>query len=761
MAELPQLSETQPVLNVQQVNSAASGYEAFGKVLEKLSSQSAEKATSIVEEQSNASFLQSANQAKTIETNAQIDMLKHPDQAGRIAEHASSDLDVLNKSAFVNKSDRMRLQSITGGTFNDLRAKAATIEYQQSQKNISLAFWDEYPKTMKSIQDALDSGNFEQAKVLEESLHTAAVGAAKMGAITPTQFGSIRQSNFDLYSRTEELHKLAGNPENHSAAGYHAATNSPFNSSNQNTSYPAEGHTQWMAGHLNFDRSFSGQMTALYNDEPLNWGVIAQGNEHEYNDFKMQWMGVNQIKSSVHAGVAFSEIETHIKALEAKPKLSPIETGQVNYWRSLKANVQNDDGYLKLMSQTTLGGQTIQEYNQRQVAIQDSALTPNQKFQAQRDNDNDFIGRMVSLGRDAQHADPSMVQPIPAATVNTVRSAFVKNAPVANALAAIEYVKPEYRAYIANTMEKPNQVVSVLLAGVTSGKADPGFQAQLLEANQTRDYSGLLKTGKDETQDRNIWQDISFDSRVIEVNTYLSKLPGGIDIQDGFKQSAVNYVLYRAAKEGDININGKAQYIQDFISNTAKGFDIQQGAHYYFNNANLNLRQADLDVLADYAVSSAYKAIHEGQSEEQFQAYMDINQLHATNTPDGRIVVIDKMGHAAVTLDGHEAFDQPYTSNMLDYAHNEIRQTKKYMAQYFGFSEDQQRAARLTPGYPFISSGAPSNVVGAVESEAKTVKADYDAGISKIRKKAKRGFPFASQTSADSNVKAMLSKERE
>jgi len=78
-----------------------------------------------------------------------------------------------------------------------------------------------------------------------------------------------------------------------------------------------------------------------------------------------------------------------------------------------------------------------------------------------------------------------------------------------------------------------------------------------------------------------------------------------------------------------------------------------------------------------------------------------MNPLHVTNTPDGRIVVIDKQGHAAVTLDGHPAFDYPYTNNMLDFAHKNVEQTQKYMHEYFGFTENMRREARVNPGFPF------------------------------------------------------------
>lgn len=710
MAEqLAQFQDTQPVLQPQAINSTASGKEAFAKVLGQIAGQSMDKATELAGEQSNAGLVQAANQAETIKTDAHIDMIKHPDQAAAISARANENLDALNQNAFVNKGDRLKLKSITADDFNNIRLKAAGVSYSQSQKDLSLQFWDSYPVTMKSIQDALDSNDFQKAKVLEDSFHKAALNAAQMDVISPEQYASIRKSNYELYSRTQDLLKMANNPNIQSAAGYHAAAASPFNNGNfQNTSYPVDGNTQWQASHYNFDRTMSGQYAALYSDAPINWGVVAQGSENDYNNFKMQLMGVNQVRGAVHSGMPFSQIESRMKMLEGKPKLSPMEQGEVNYWKGFKNNLQSGDGYLRMMSQTTMGGQYTQNYNQVDTAIRNSTKTDSEKATAIRDNDNDYIGKMISLGQ-AQHLDPGFIRPIPVQTIQNVKSAFQKDAPVAPALQSIAYIKPEYRAYIADSMPKSNQAVAVYLSGATFEKADTGFQAQLMEANQDRDYSALLKTGKDETKDSNIWQDISSNSKIVNLMNYFSKMPGGMDVQDGFKKAAVNYVLYRASKEGDININGKGQYIQDFVNNVSKGFDIQQGTRYMFNGANLDIRKADMDYIADYALSEAYRNIHQGRSEADFQSYVDLNPLHATNTPDGRIVVIDKMGHAAVTLDGHAAFDHPYTSNMLNYAHKNASETQKYMHQYFGFTENMQREARLHPGFPFVMDKVKSN----------------------------------------------------
>lgn len=702
MAEIPQLQDTQPVLNPVTINSKAEGHEAFAKTLGSLAASAEQKTEEIVEEQSNAMALQSMTQMQTAKVNSEIEMIKHPDQSGKIAAGTADVMNSITKNSFVNSKDRRKLQSIAADNFNDVRLKAAHVGYEQSQKSLSIAYWDNYPVVMKSIQDALDKQDFKTATTLENTFHQASLDAAKIGAISPEQFATIRKVNHELYTRTQGLLHMAQNPEDHNAQTFHTVSQSPFSQGNyNNTGYPVNGHTQYVASSYNFDRTMSGQYANLYSDQPLNFGVIAQSTPHEYDEFKQQMMGVFQIKGAVHSGMPFSQIDERINNLSALPKLSPMQEGEVKYWKAFKNNLAHGDGYLNMMTQTTLGGQYTQEYNQTAVAIRDSGKTNEEKATAMRDNDNAYIGHMISLGQ-SQHVDPSYIHPIPGQWVNETQSSFAKDAPVLPALSRLAYLKPEYRAYLADAMSKPNQAMAVYLAGATLDKADPTFQANLLEANQNRDYSAFLKSGKDETKDVNVWTDISTDPNIKSLLGYLSKLPGGTETLNGFKQTATNYVLYRAAKEADVNLNGKSQYERDFVTNIAKGFDIVEGNRYVFNAASLNLREADMDYIADYALSEAYRSIHQGRSEAEFQSYVDLNPLHAINTPDGRIVVIDKAGNAAVDPDGRAAFDHPYTSDMLAMAHKNSDETQKYMHQYFGVAETLGRQAKLGSGVPFV-----------------------------------------------------------
>ena len=152
---------------------------------------------------------------------------------------------------------------------------------------------------MKGIQDALDTNDFKKAKTLEDSFHQASLNAAQVGAITPEQFASIRKSNFDLYDKLKIYSKWREILMDTQRRNIMRWLNHLNTSNFDNVGFPVNPRTQYVASSYNFDRSMAGQYAALYNDTPINFGVVAQSKDHEYDDFKMQMMGVNQVRGAI------------------------------------------------------------------------------------------------------------------------------------------------------------------------------------------------------------------------------------------------------------------------------------------------------------------------------------------------------------------------------------------------------------------------------------------------------------------------------
>lgn len=701
MPEYTQLQNDQPIIRESAVASAASGKEAIAEAFGRGSQAAFKQAEEVANEQSNAQLMISANQAEQIKTQTQIDILKNPSQADQIYEKAKYTLGTIKESAYVNKHDRSKLDYLVDRSDESLRLHAAETSIRQATRGLSIAFWDNYPTTMQGIQEALNSGDFKTAEILEDSLNKNALNAVQAGAITPEQFSTIKKASLGIYNRTKNLMEMMKSGEA-LAGDYHAGKLSPFsNSSVGNENHPVDHNTLWVADHYNADRSIQGQFVALYDDKPINFGVVAQANENEYFKFTNQLMGVNSVKGAIQGGVPFNQIAADIEALQSKPKLNAYEEGKVNYWKSYTSRLNTMDSFLQTMSHTVLGSRFTKNFHDENEAIENSAKTPEQKFTAVRDNTNNYIGNMINAAH-AQHLDPNFIKPIPTQWSQTVRSAFIDQAPVQPALDQISYVKPEYRAYLADAMKKPHQSMAVYLAGLgMENGIDPSFQANLIAANQERNYDSLLKSGKEETRVTDIWRDVVSDSNMSLVYEYLGKLPGASKSQKGFQDTATNYVQYQAVKRGDVMMVNKSQYVDEFRENISKSFNLVKSDRYLFNASDIPLRKVDMDYLSDYALSQAYQRLHAGRTEAEFQAYVDLNPLIAISTPDKRIVVINQNGHAAVDREGHEAFDQPYVSSMLSAAHANAKETQEFMSTYFGLSENLQRMGRIHPGYPF------------------------------------------------------------
>ncbi len=693
MAELPQLNDDNVMENVQP-SSRADGFNALAKVFGTTADTYMDKAEQVAAEKSNAMLMQSANLSEDLKTNSQIQMIQNPGAAAQIAQNAETTYNSIKQTAYVNDEDRVKLNYMINRDLDETRLKAATVDHEQALRGAGIKFWDNYPVTMQQITQALDTHDMKTAKILEENLHSNALAAAQSQAISPEQYATVRKASLDLYDNSVGMMQAAQNPNGMTAAEYHARTASPFDSNSfDNIGQPVDGNTQWMSNHLNSDRTVQGQFQALYNGQSINYGVVAGSKPEEVERFKQAIFGVNQVKGEIAAGVPFNQIAARIDSISAKGKglLNANEEAQVNYWKSLNNRLQTDNAFYGIMGQTVLGQQYTAEHQAQSQALMATKTGADLQI-ALRDNDNKYIGQMLDAAR-ASHLPPQYTQPIPSDWINEGKAAFQANAPVLPLIQRLNYINPEYRAYLANEMPKGNQAMAVYVSGLTLGKTDLSFQQDLIKANQdtqspitqagkgdTKANASLVLSGKSSvaTKPDNVWQDVlNSNPNMKALYTYLGQLPGGNSQtsgsnspQDGFRNMAVNYIYHQAAKAGDATLANKSDYVNDFVGNVTKGFNLYRTNQAVINFNDIPLtRTQDADYLSNYALSEAYRNLHKGKSENEFLTSMRLNPLMVVSTPDRRLVVIDRYGRAAVDNDGHEAFDMPYTSHMLAAAH--------------------------------------------------------------------------------------------
>jgi hypothetical protein len=661
----------------QEINSGASSAETFGKMLGSIADASVKEAEDIGKSESNAMLLMSSTQAETLKANTQIDILKNPDHAESIVNNAIENLDSINQNSKLNTQDRQKLMTVLGSDMNDIRVKAAEAQYRQSKVDMSLAFWDNYQPAMHAINEALMSGDFDKAKAIDESLHKSAFSAAHFGAISPSQFAAVVKSTEGVHNNIEEVLRMVNDPDSHTAANFHEKTSSPYAlTSFQNPDYPIDQHTQALTNHYIEDRSMSGQYNNLYNDKQINFGVIAAGSEHELMDFSAQYQGVNKIKSAVNAGQPYNVIDNYITSL-GKKDLTPFEKGQYNWWQNYKKKLDTGEGFLEAMSNTSKGGQLTQDFNNQQVAIMNSSLSESDKNARLQNLNNNYLHNVLSYAKSI-NADPNHVQVISTPLLNTVRSSFAEGADVNQAIKILNYFDPSLRPYIARGMPdtKPNQGMTVYLAGAVAGSADTSFQANLLLANQDRIKDEKFSfTESESTVTDNIYHSLVNRDDFRDINVYLSNLPSNGHpeiLQTGLKESSTNYVKYMAAKASDLSLDNKDKYINDFAKNVNKGFDIVKQPDYIFNNKTLNLRKVEMDRLAAYVKEEGMKKLHVGRTDAEVQMYVDLNPMHVTNLDDGRIVLLDKDNNLVLDNNGKPAYEDYLTSKTMDFINQQL-----------------------------------------------------------------------------------------
>lgn len=680
--ELPQLNDAHPVMGNVPINSRGEGLEAFANALQKFAGEAEKGAETKLEEQSDAQLMTSANYIDQLKTNTHLAIMKNPDQAKHILNNASYTIDTIKQNSFVNKQDRRKLNMLADKSMNQLNLMGGEALITQQKRNVAISFWEEYPQSMSSIYDAIKSGDFDKAKIIEDALQKNAIGAAKMGAITPEQLATIRKASLNIYDRAKMVMSFTQNAEAHNAGAYHAVTDNPYSNDNRtDQNDPFNADSNWIANHYAEDRSARGLANTVYRGDVPDFDTLFKMSPQAVENLHNMQIGVADVRGRLKANDSYPQIEREMEDLESrKGSLGAYDKGRLGYWKYFKDQLENNNGYSQLIANTVEGGKEAFNYKSKIDAISNSNLDDDKKQIAIRDETNRHISSIAEIGI-AGHYSPHLINPIPTPWVQDTKQAFEKDAPVAPAIERIAYLKPENRVYLANAMSDPAQSVATFLAGATLGKADTSFQGDLISFNKKGvDYKSLLQSSaKNElTTTNNIWNDISSDAAMKPIMAYMSKQPNFDVISDGFKKVSSNYVMGMALKNGDITLNNKYDYVKSFVNNTAKGFNIIQGDGYMFNANDLdpNLRGADYDYIAQHAKNECVKAISQGKSPEEIRHFLDLNPMLVVSSPDHRITVMNPQGQVFADNEGNPAYDHYYTDSILHAAHAAARKTQ-------------------------------------------------------------------------------------
>lgn len=693
--KLPEFENENPALSVQKVNSRARGFDAFAESFNKIANTAEKAYTNIADEQSNASLIQSSNLVNQLKNESQIQMLKDPAHAVRIAENAENTAKTIKQSTPLNKTDRSRFDYMLNNQVQELKYKGQVTEFNQSKLLAKNHYFDELPKTLDQIQQFIHNNDMKAAEDLEETLHRTTKGLADSGIVSSEQLFRVQQTIKGFYEQGQRQLMLHQLQEGASAEDFHHAYSSPFSTrSFTNIGQPSDVNTQWLADHLSNERTAEAQFENLYNDRPINYAVVSAFKDGNFEKFVGQAEGAYRVRASIAANVPFNVINARVQNILDKPEESRTQTekGAVNYWSSFKSRLGTDNGFYAIMAHTKLGAEATAQHDAEAQAIADTKQGAEQ-YEALRQNDNYYIGRMVDIAHSSDLSklqgplDSNYIKPIPAAWVQEARSSFQKGAPTDAAINRLAYLNPEFRPFLADAMPQAHQAAALYFAGVTLGKTNPEFQQDLIHANQDqvnpigapidKSQVGSALNPDKENKRAALWAQVLSNDDTKTLFQYLAKLPGGQAATEGFRNATLNYIEDQALRAGDIEVRNADAYIKKFNTNIKQGFNFYRTNDALINTSDIPVSSSeDASNLKNYALSEAYRRLEKEIGRSALDTAIDLNPLMVISTPDKRLVVIDRSGRAAVTRDGHEVFDQTYTSALQTLANEHNRRTR-------------------------------------------------------------------------------------
>lgn len=649
------------------------GEEALAQGLGQLSQGAMAAAGSVGYVESKANLIVAMNSAQQAQRNANAQMLQNPGQAEDIATKMNSTISAITQNASLNSDDRYELERMSSWQTGSLNDQADRISIGQAKLQNELNFQTQFPTTLQNIA-GLAITNPDLANQQTEALIQTAQGMVKSGNMTMDQYSKVTDMAGRLYSIAGE-HISAGASGNQNAQQYHQYAHIAGQASNPNL--PQNYTSSSISANLNADQTYDDSIAGVYQGK-INPMPAINGSPAQFENWISTVQGVTSANAAKTAGVPLQQIQARFNYLhsQASESLTTSQQAEMHQLSNIIADSKNP-GYFE---QTTAGQQLIGDYNQKQAAIDgNNALSDTQKQQQTAGNINNFVTAYIN-GSKAQGLPSSSIAPIPPSVSAPVQGAFNINQDPQSAVNMIGLLNPRNRPFLANSMGKPEQQMSVYVCGNLIGTPQQSFCNEVITANQSgRDFSMLKNPeGVSGNLDNNIKASIV--SNMAPTFSYLRSQPNGDQQASALINSITNVVKYNATQNPDAIQNGlSSSQINTYVNNAAKSvnaaFPVISGNGYSFNTKQVNITQSQAQNLSDYMIR------HVNQN---LPANMSLNNNYTTvSLPDGNIGVMDQNRNVV--------YSEPYTNSLLQAANMDKQKVNQQI----------QQISPPTPDLPF------------------------------------------------------------
>lgn len=700
MVELPQLKNTQPVLEAVNVVGKDKKYSDFADVLGKLSETVSKESQSIEEEQSKSMYINSISNLDQLKTSAQINMLQNPDNAGTVAENMQDSIDAVKKIAYVNRGDREKLNQYAKSMQNDIDLKATEYQVRQTKLQASFTHFSNFPDQLKAYQDSLMSGS-DTASSIHDGMISNLKSLVDVGAITPEQAGSSIKLMHHVSDSTANYISNFGKPDINAMQYQTMRAGLIGSDSTNNVGTPIEGSTQHLYNIAAQDKSTQGVHASIGQGNIPNIDAFTKMSDNQQQEAIQQRNGYNIAQGIINSGQPIPQIQSYYKSLQdiKEPNASQRETrNQLDmYFNELK-----DGNYLKVISNTPQGAAILQNAANKNSALsslRDSEIQGindpkiindvNDKYNSMfLKNKNEMIDNVIAYGH-AVHMPSEYVQPIPTADVNMIQNGFKLNEDPRQIFSTLSQYTKLNQVYVANALKTPDQ--KLIVQSLSSAGNDVSIQDKLnmIAANQSgRNYSNIVFDKNDITDSQLKTKIATSLNNQIRMLSQIYDQQTAQTLQNSMINTSLRLSKYYASQENDISMSHSSTYIDQATKLYKSAYPQMTGTNYVVNPNMLpeKLSPAQLDRLAFYATNMGYARLQKSGNPIEFAASSSRNEL--------KMIVTSTHDIQAIDGNGNVYFSAPYNSNTMSAVNSYYNSTIKDIQKQEAFISNDDLAAQ-------------------------------------------------------------------
>lgn len=690
---IPQYKDTQPIINPQPIESEAEGYQAFSDMLGKLSQQSIEEAGRIGDAESKSMYINSAANIEQLKTSAQINILSDPNNASRISSDMDSSLDMIKQSAYVNKEDRARLNAYASTASDDVALKAAETNVKQTELTAAFTHYQNFLPQLKAYLGSVTSGNQQQADHLQQAMMDNLKNLVEIRAITPYEaFSSIKlmQTMVDASGDVHQLASIIHNGGSVTAQQYHTVASNPVNGNQtSNAGAPIDGSTQYLTDHYVNDKTFQGALAAVHNDQMPDVQALVKFNPNQRNELILRAQGGQVANGIINSGQPLPKIESIYNTLNAKGNLLNYRDQETRIHLENWLSDLKNGNYLSLVGKSPDGGAFMQDWVNKNAAIQTSNISDTQKLQQMDLNKNNMVNKAVAWG-DARHIPSEDIKPIPTPDLSLMQNGFKLNQDPSSILTVMKgYTKPN-QAYIANSLKDPTQRLIAMTLSYAGNNVEPSKKLDFIAANQQGRSFADIKPEQNGVKDAQLNARIvaNLKSPLTLIGQTFNKMDANT-YQTSMIASTLNYAKYLASTNNDFSLQNWSKWVDQACDIYSKSYIPISSSNYAVNGQQLPqpLSKPELDMIAKYAIDQGYHQANGGQPDYIFNSQKSANPLTMRISPTNHIQAVDQNGTVY--------YDQPFDSNLMASA---LKASKDLTVQN---RKDREQAFQNTVSAPF------------------------------------------------------------